>query len=186
MWEWNNAGYHWVPDGWERTMSFLSQAPPWLNSMLMAAVIFMVLLLLLVQWRMQRALARRRGKRTMAMYIKFKMGRASRMEYLRSICAYHLTSGLEDDFHEGRIDQAEKDMLYQLFAEGKPKLVELRPRKQDKLTWRARNFLIETLKKAQAARKTTPEKPIPFPDLDKKKVWGTGKLAKVVHASQSK
>lgn len=175
--------FGWVPDvGWREELShFFSQPPPWYTGTAMTIVLFLMLLLIAVQHRQHKALAKRRKVRRMAMYLKFKMRGKSREEYIKALAEDIITSGLEDAAFDGKITDDEKLQLYTVLAEGKPKLIGLKPRKADKLGWRARNELLAYLHKLRAARETEPVKALPLPDLTKIKVWGTGKMAATAH-----
>ena len=171
--------FGYVPaDTWEHQVyAFFSQPPPWSAHVMMMFVIILVLILLFRQHRASKALARRRARGRFAMYVAFRLRKSNRMQYLKALLENHIVDGLEDDLHNGLITEAEKTQLYDLLAEGKPRLVGLKPRKTKALSWVARNDLIAQLLKRRAEREKKPERPLPFPDLNKVTITGTGKFA---------
>lgn len=117
----------------------------------------------------------------MVQFIKFKMLGQTRAQYIKALAEYAITDHFEDAYHDGLITYQEKCDAYEMFANRKPHLTGLVPRKQDKLTWRARNELLSYLMSLKAARESKPSKPLPLPEPKKIRVKGNGKLAELAH-----
>lgn len=165
-------GYTIIPNWEDKIVTFFSQPPPWTAHAMMITVIGLTAALLWKQHQMRRAMMQ-----------QFTHRQTNRKEIIKALAEDIILDGFEKAVDKGLLTDAEKENFFKLLADGKPKLIGLVPRKSTKLTWRARNALLQKLKDARAARIAQPEKPVPLPDpvVNKTTIKGTGKLAALAH-----